>query len=184
MLHARDHALSYFEKSGLTYKVITHKNISRLRNILDSHMKLSGAFRGTLQCDADFTVDPTLYARITCSSDYFTEREVVTFNDDGFIGLAGWADPKNIIPVAAAFCEWVDEMATEMASGGEVEAFEDIITADDFSNRLQRDLREFIEDWKSQNAITPRDYPMNLDEAHWYDAFLSHLSSKGETVHE
>lgn len=44
------------------------------------------------------------------NSHYFTRRECISFNRDGFIGFAGWADSKNTAPIVRAFAEWVDYM--------------------------------------------------------------------------
>lgn len=38
---------------------------------------------------------------------YFTDREAISFNEDGFIGFCGWADDHNSAPILKAFCEWV-----------------------------------------------------------------------------
>ena len=50
-------------------------------------------------------------AYIRVKSDYFKDREAISFNDEGFIGFAGWADDVNIVPVVAGFNKWVDFMA-------------------------------------------------------------------------
>ena len=51
------------------------------------------------------------YAELRCKSHYFDNREAITFNTDGFIGFAGWADKTNIQPILEGFREWVAEMA-------------------------------------------------------------------------
>ena len=40
---------------------------------------------------------------------YFADREAISFNDDGFIGFAGWSDSKNVQPFYRAFKSWMDE---------------------------------------------------------------------------
>jgi hypothetical protein len=45
-------------------------------------------------------------AYMTGSGEYFTAREVISFNRDGFIGFCGAADSENTQPVLAAFIEW------------------------------------------------------------------------------
>jgi hypothetical protein len=45
------------------------------------------------------------------NSHYFTQREAISFNSDGFIGFAGWADSGNKSPLMSAFVEWVDTIA-------------------------------------------------------------------------
>lgn len=38
---------------------------------------------------------------------YFKRREAISFNSDGFIGFAGWADSRNVQPFLKVFKEWV-----------------------------------------------------------------------------
>lgn len=40
---------------------------------------------------------------------YFSGREAISFNEDGFIGIAGWADDTNVQPFLRAFHKWVCE---------------------------------------------------------------------------
>lgn len=44
---------------------------------------------------------------ITGSGHYFRGREVISFNEDGFIGFSGNADDTNIQPILRAFLRWV-----------------------------------------------------------------------------
>ena len=45
------------------------------------------------------------------NSHYFTRREAISFNEDGFIGFAGWADQGNTNPLLRAFLRWCDDLA-------------------------------------------------------------------------
>ena len=45
------------------------------------------------------------------NSHYFTQREAISFNVDGFIGFAGWADQGNTNPLLRAFLSWCDYLA-------------------------------------------------------------------------
>lgn len=38
---------------------------------------------------------------------YFTDREAISFNGDGFIGFCRWADSRNSVPILKAFSEWM-----------------------------------------------------------------------------
>ena len=49
-----------------------------------------------------------LYAAMTATGTYFTAREVITFESDGFISFAGEADRINVQPVLRAFLNWCD----------------------------------------------------------------------------
>lgn len=68
----------------------------------------------TLRCNKTVQFRPNkdkFWAGIKCKSFYFTGREVVSFNRDGFIGFAGWADDKHIQPILDGFIEWTQEQA-------------------------------------------------------------------------
>ena len=38
---------------------------------------------------------------------YFEDREAISFNADGFVGIAGWADSRNSAPFLRAFEAWL-----------------------------------------------------------------------------
>lgn len=42
---------------------------------------------------------------------YFERRECISFNANGWIGFAGWADQGNTNPILRAFIEWCDALA-------------------------------------------------------------------------
>ena len=44
---------------------------------------------------------------------YFSERECISFNLDGFIGFAGWASNGNVQPILRAFIRWCDILVGE-----------------------------------------------------------------------
>lgn len=48
-------------------------------------------------------------AFITVWAHYFDGREGISFNRDGRIGFAGWADSNNVKPMHRAFERWVTE---------------------------------------------------------------------------
>ena len=45
------------------------------------------------------------------NSHYFERRECISFNADGWIGFAGWADQGNTNPILRAFIEWCNALA-------------------------------------------------------------------------
>ena len=49
-------------------------------------------------------------AFIKVDSHYFEGREAITFNQNGWIGFAGWADSNNVTPFVNAFNRWVEDM--------------------------------------------------------------------------
>lgn len=53
-------------------------------------------------------------AFLRVSSRYFSGREAISFNADGFIGFAGWASSGTVQPFLRAFFKWV----TQWMDGG------------------------------------------------------------------
>lgn len=64
-------------------------------------MRHSGV-NGTRQHD-----EGLLSAFLRVDGPYFTDREAISFNDDGFIGFCRWADSHNSMPILKAFSDWV-----------------------------------------------------------------------------
>jgi len=112
---SRDKTRSAFKDAGLTYKAITPESIKRLRTLINQSMKDSGLIKGSFRCHRRGVITRSktgrFFAGITCQSFYFEQREAVSFNDDGFIGFAGWADDENIQPILSGFTEWVKELS-------------------------------------------------------------------------
>lgn len=106
----RNEAREAFKSAGLTYSVLTRGNVARLRDIIGGELQRSGLIRGTYKVRSMSVSRDGTYAEVTCRTYYFSKREAVTFNPDGFIGLAGWADDENATPIIAGFIKWVAEM--------------------------------------------------------------------------
>ena len=112
-----DEARDYFKNKGLTYADITEGDILTLTMLLNRHFKQSNK-------DGETSVNTMSLSKkidikkksngtiINCflymNSHYFTQRECISFNQDGFIGFAGWADIGNLNPIKRAFLEWCD----------------------------------------------------------------------------
>lgn len=90
-------ARAYFAGKGLTYADVTEGDILALVMLLNKHIKKAN---GTL-------ISCFLYV----NSHYFERRECISFNADGWIGFAGWADQGNTNPILRAFIEWCDALA-------------------------------------------------------------------------
>lgn len=109
----RADARDRFLRSGLNYDVLSPKNLDRLGELIVEHCADVGAMRGSVEIDGEAVTSKSgvgYYAGLRCESNYFKDREAITFNADGFIGFAGWADDENIVPFLSAFCEWVVEL--------------------------------------------------------------------------
>ena len=119
-----DEARQYFINKGLTYDDITEGDILALVMLLNKHIKAANK-------DGETSVDTiTLSKKINMkkktngtiercflyvNSHYFTQRECISFNGNGFIGFAGWADQGNTNPILRAFLEWCDYLAESAA---------------------------------------------------------------------
>lgn len=115
-----DEARQYFKNKGLTYDDIIEGDILTLTMLLNREIKLA-----IKECET--SVD-TMYlsknidmkrksngTMICCflyvNSHYFERRECISFNRDGFIGFAGWADQGNVNPILRAFIKWCDYLS-------------------------------------------------------------------------
>lgn len=117
---ANDEARAYFKSKGLTYSDITGGDILALVMMLNQEIKRSNKTGETSvntmslskKIDTKYKTNGTI---ISCflymNSHYFTRRECISFNEDGFIGFAGWADSQNLNPIMRAFLRWCDELA-------------------------------------------------------------------------
>lgn len=119
----RNDARALWAASGLTYAVLTKENLERLKALLDTELRASGLFRGTYRMSGKIDLHTGLkqpWAAVWCEAYYFKghyRREAVTFNPDGFVGYAGWADDDNVVPVLKGFERWVSEMSTPAMEG-------------------------------------------------------------------
>ena len=114
---SNQYARDYFSKCGLTYDDITEGDILVLVMLLNKELKKSNknheTSTGTLRLSK--RIDFVNSSKHTCkrcflymNSHYFTQRECISFNQDGFIGFAGWADTRNTNPILRAFLKWCD----------------------------------------------------------------------------
>lgn len=113
----RDDARGLWAATGLTLAAVTDDTLKDLRNRIDAEMRAHPGLPG-------FRANPAqkvkghpvgVHAELTCRAGHFTRREAVTFNSDGFVGFAGWADHENVQPVLRAFRDWVDTLAAPLS---------------------------------------------------------------------
>ena len=117
---SNDEARQYFKDKGLTYKDITEGDILALVMLLNKHIKAAvkdsetsvDTMRLSRKMELKTASDGSIkYCFLYVSSHYFDNRECISFNVDGFIGFAGWADQGNTNPILRAFLEWCDNLA-------------------------------------------------------------------------
>lgn len=75
------------------------------------HMEMRPSHRKKYQprVEADTETGGIRSAFLRVDGFYFSGREAVSFNEDGFVGFAGWADSTNIKPFLRAFVRWMRE---------------------------------------------------------------------------
>ena len=115
-----EEARQYFKDKGLTYADITEGDILTLTMLLNKEIKKSNK-NGETSTDSMYLSKKVDIKKkgngsiISCylyiNSHYFTQREAISFNTDGFIGFAGWADQCNTNPLLRAFLSWCDYLA-------------------------------------------------------------------------
>lgn len=115
-----EEARQYFWDKGLSYADITEGDILSLLMLLNREIKKSNKAGETSVNTMHMSSKIDMKKRtngtiIKCflyiNSHYFTRREAISFNEDGFIGFAGWADQGNTNPLLRAFLRWCDDLA-------------------------------------------------------------------------
>ena len=113
-------AREYFKNKGLTYDSISEGDILILSMMLEQELKKSNKSGetsvSTMTLSKKIDMKKKTNGHIICcflymNSHYFTQREAISFNRDGFIGFAGWADIGNTNPLLRGFLKWCDYLA-------------------------------------------------------------------------
>lgn len=101
------YARSVFSNSNLTYKDARDylpKLIEILKINLESYPFTTNCLDMTLDDQIDYGGEESIFLFV--NGPYFSKRECISFNPDGFIGFCGWADSKNNKPIINSFIEW------------------------------------------------------------------------------
>lgn len=115
-------AREYFKAKELTYDHITEGDILILVMLLQREIKKSNKTGETsvssMSLSAKIDMKKKSNGAIQCcflymNSHYFTRRECISFNADGYIGFAGWVDQWNTNPILRAFLAWCDILAAQ-----------------------------------------------------------------------
>lgn len=108
-VETNDQARGLLALNKITSNSVTLEQVKALRKILTRRLKLSGIYGGSAKlCRAkkDFKY-------IEMQTNQWVGRECVSFNSDGFIGFAGWADTKNGAPIIEAVEEWAEGLVSK-----------------------------------------------------------------------
>ena len=111
-----DEIRSLLKEKNITADNVSKKQLMELHDILNDKLENCGCFRGTFRMNSLELDENIKY--MTCKSDYFDSREAVSFNRDGFIGMAGWASSTNIQPIRLGVVEWANKIMPSQIIGG------------------------------------------------------------------
>ena len=123
----------YFADLGLTYDDITDGYILALVMLLNREIKKSNRSGETSVNTMRLSEKQIIKHKpggsisecyLFMNSHYFTQRECISFNRDGFIGFAGWADDGNTNPLRRAFLEWCNVLKEQKKFACQEEAIE------------------------------------------------------------
>ena len=114
----RDQARHYFYNVlNLSYPELSKEKILTLCKFLNQEFRQTkeplsvGTMRLSRKIKSKYDSKGALIScALYVNSDYFTRRECVTFNEDGFIGFCGWASDANAKPIIQAFKKWCDDI--------------------------------------------------------------------------
>lgn len=123
----RDEARAYFKDKGLAYNDVLLADLYHLQKLIDRNfireqlarildgppaywkaVNPAKRFKGKFTPASDEKYGHLICAFLTGRGEYFTRREVISFNANGFIGFCGAASDANAQPVLEAFVEWCD----------------------------------------------------------------------------
>lgn len=119
VMSRRELARNYFKECNLTYDDINMNDIYKLIQILNVKITETNGcmlmikepkLRGRNTNIKLNKNGKLVFAEIRVKGTYFDDREAITFNEDGFIGLCGWADGYNLTPFVIGFKDWCDYM--------------------------------------------------------------------------
>lgn len=122
---SNNEARDYFKNKGLSYDKINDGDILALVMMLQQEIKKSNKMGETSVNTMRLSEKISMKRKpngniISCflymNSHYFTQREAISFNADGFIGFAGWADEGNSNPLRRAFLRWCDYLTESEVS--------------------------------------------------------------------
>ena len=109
-----DEARQLFEDSELSYSNITKNDISSLRSFVKEELRIfnNNGFKMNLipKMRNEYIDGAVNLCEMRVKGNHFNSREAITFNRDGFIGFAGWADSRNVQPFLVAFQKWIKSM--------------------------------------------------------------------------
>ncbi len=93
MIRNRDQARDLFDHHGITSSNVSDKFLQVLWDSINKMMQQSYNYQGS------YKMVKGVSRFMTCETYQWYGREAISFNSDGFIGIAGWADDNNVRPI-------------------------------------------------------------------------------------
>ncbi len=102
--------------AGITVDSVTVRQLRELHECLRLLLpQFTNCYEGTMRING-YRSDPAFLTMRTFS---WKSREAVSFNSrDQFIGIAGWADDRNVVPLLVALLHWASLIEYRRAKGG------------------------------------------------------------------
>lgn len=107
-----------FKDAGLTYECLSKVRLELLRIRIAEEFVAHEAATGfrlrmseQIQIHGDGTQDQISAAFLFVDGPYFEQREAISFNRGGFIGVAGWASQDNVEPIINGALKWIQEIS-------------------------------------------------------------------------
>lgn len=113
-----EEARTYFKECGIAYDTICGNEILLLSKYIKKELlEFNGSNGIEMTLSKKIIVKEKngalIEAFLEVSGSHFKKREAISFNDDGFIGFAGWASSNNTKPFIDAFIKWCDFLKME-----------------------------------------------------------------------
>ncbi len=103
-------ARQYFKDCQIEYSEITRKDIDKLIQLIKEQLKEHKHFPMRLSKIVHFKSENGIF--LSCylyvNGRYFKKRQAISFEEEDWIGFAGWADSGNVQPFINAFAIWCD----------------------------------------------------------------------------
>jgi hypothetical protein len=119
--NASQDARNWFKNAGLNYADITRGDILVLFEKINKRLKAGESALENLHMSEKLDIKANRNGTMRecylyVNSHYFTRRECISFNADGFVGFAGWADIGTAKPIIDAFNDWVDYLVAQQVT--------------------------------------------------------------------
>lgn len=115
MKRRRSIYVDYFELSGADLKRLREYLEEEIAKATEAGETTTSSMKLCSKVQVNYNDDLTLRnAFYRVDSHYFEDREAISLNADGFIGMCGWADSKNETPFRRALERWLETVADRL----------------------------------------------------------------------